>query len=56
MYEGIRWLTPDLIQLKKTLREAFNGKVQREEKAKGALETAKKFTWENSARKIINLI
>jgi glycosyltransferase involved in cell wall biosynthesis len=55
MYEGISWLTPDINQLKKMMREAFNNPEQVQRKGIQGVETAKQFTWENSAKQLINL-
>lgn len=55
-YEECKWLTPDITQLKKAMREAYNAKTSREEKGKKALEKAKEFTWDITAQKIVNLI
>jgi len=56
MYEETKWLTPDISELKQAMREAYDAKTSRKEKGKKALERAKEFTWENSAKKIVNLI
>jgi len=55
MYEGIKWLTPDLEELKKAMRDATNPNL-RQKKASEALKTARKHTWEQTANKIANLI
>lgn len=54
MYEGIKWLTPDLNQLKKNLREIYENKSWLN-KIDSSIETAKQFTWENSAKQLISL-
>lgn len=54
MYEEVQWLTPDINELKQAMREAYG--ETRKEKGQKALERAKEFTWENSAKKIVNLI
>ena len=56
MYEGIKWLTPDVVQLKKVMRMAYNSQKLVKELGQNAIKTAKEFTWENSAKKIVNLI
>jgi glycosyltransferase involved in cell wall biosynthesis len=48
-------LTPDINQLKKMMREAFNNPEQVQRKGIQGVETAKQFTWENSAKQLINL-
>ena len=58
LYEGVSWITPSIPELRKAMREAyfqwekeaFNKKVDK------CLETAKQFTWDNTAQKIVNLI
>lgn len=54
MYEGVRWLTPDIKELRKAMRDAYTTNL--DTKRQKALETAKQFTWDNSAIKIINLM
>jgi len=54
-YEGIKWLTPSIPELRKCMREAYNKPQSILKKGKKALETARKYTWEESAKKIINL-
>jgi len=54
-YEGVKWLTPDIQQLRNALREATDG-VQRKEKAEKSLETAKGYSWDLSAEKLMELI
>lgn len=56
LYEGIKWLTPDIKELKKAMREAFEDKKLTEEKGKEALKTASNMKWEDSAKKLYNLL
>lgn len=49
LYEGIRWLTPNISELRKAMRKAFSSDLS--EKSKKALETAKHWTWKNSAER-----
>ncbi len=56
MYEGCQWLTPDIMELRKALREAYENKEIVKKKAKQALETARKNSWDSTARKIVDLI
>jgi len=51
-YEETKWLTPDITQLKKAMREAY---ATHKEKGQKVLEVAKQFTWDSTAEKIINL-
>ncbi len=55
-YEETKWLTPDITQLKKAMREAYENGKTRKEKGEKALEKAKEFTWDITAQKIVNLI
>ena len=60
-YEGIKWLTPSVDELKKAMRTAYQSGdelCQNYKSGKGlkVLETAKEFTWDNSAQKIKELI
>lgn len=58
LYEGVKWLTPNIEKLKNAMRHAYEIRTttQFEQKQKAALETAKQFTWDNSAKIIINLM
>jgi len=53
-YEGIKWLTPNIEELKLKLRTATqsNLKSRKEE----AIKTANNFTWQKTAKKIVELI
>lgn len=56
-YEGIKWLTPDIKQLREAMRQAYEEKPEfMKIYSKTALVTAKEFTWEKTAQKVINLI
>ena len=56
MYEGIKWLTPDIADLRNRMRVAYENNKLREKKGKKALEDAKQLTWDNSAKQIVKLI
>lgn len=56
LYEGVKWLTPNITELRKVMREAYEIKDLIEIMLKHALETAKQFTWDNTAKKIMELI
>lgn len=56
LYEGVNWSKPNLIQLQKFMREAFDKKNLTKTKGAYALETALGFTWENTAKKILELV
>lgn len=55
-YEGIRWAEYDEKQCRELMRKAHEDKEQREAKGKNALETAKSLTWENTAKKIMEVL
>ncbi len=55
-YESIRWGLPNLIQLKKIMRDCFNNQELVKHKAIKALETTKDYTWYNSAKKLSEVI
>ena len=56
MYEGIKWLTPNIDKLKHALREAYTKPKLVSSKGIKALETSKSYTWAKTAEKIVNLI
>jgi glycosyltransferase involved in cell wall biosynthesis len=53
-YEGIKWLTPSITELRKAMREAYTSNL--EAKKKECLKVASKYTWEATAEKIKDLI
>ena len=55
-YEGISWIIPNIKLLKNCLREAYESPETVKQKGIKSLETAKEYTWENTAKKIIELI
>ena len=55
-YEGTKWLTPNINRLRTYMREATLLPNAIKVKSKNALETAKKFQWKHTAKKIYNLI
>ena len=56
MYEEIKWAVPDMEDLKLNLRWAYDNQDKIKEKGLQALEDSKKFTWDNSAKKILNIL
>lgn len=54
MYEGVCWITPNMDELKLAMREAYKNKSK--EKSKNALDTARKYTWDLTSKKILELI
>lgn len=58
-YEGIRWLTPSICELRMAMREAFTLGPESlifKEKQLNALNVAQMLTWDYTAKKIIELI
>lgn len=55
LYEGIKWLTPSIPELRKAMRQAYN-REHLKERISCALETAQKFTWDKSALLIQSLV
>ncbi len=56
-YEGIKWLTPDIKQLREAMRQAYEEKKELMDiYSKTALATAKLFTWNNTAKLIVSLL
>lgn len=53
-YEGIKWLTPSIPELRKAMREAYTNDLKN--KIDKSLEVARQMTWDNSAKKLIDLI
>ena len=56
MYEGISWLTPDIKELKKALRDAYIYPAGVVKMGLEALRIARQNTWDNTAKKICDLI
>lgn len=56
LYEGVKWATPDMEDLKLLMRSAFQNREKMKEFGKKARETAEKFTWKASAKKVINAL
>jgi glycosyltransferase involved in cell wall biosynthesis len=56
MYEETKWLTPDIKLIRESMREAYEHPQFCREKGILARTTAEQFTWEKSAKKLINLI
>jgi len=56
MYEGVKWAIPKMDFLKKSLRWAFENQDKIKEMGKQAEQDSKNFTWDNSAKKIIELL
>ena len=56
MYEGIKWLTPNITKLRSALRMAYMEPMNVIEKGKKALEAARLNSWDNTAKKIVDLI
>lgn len=57
MYEGIKWLTPSITELRKVMREAFElPRDLFDRKIQEGFATAKEFTWDSTAEKLLVLI
>ncbi len=55
-YEGTKWLTPSVSELRKAMREAYENKELLKEKGIKSLETSKLWTWDSTAKKVAELI
>ena len=55
-YEGIKWLTPDIIELRKILREIYENPEKARQKGCNGLKTALLNTWGESANKLMKLV
>lgn len=55
-YEGCKWLTPYIEELREVLKDAYSNQDKVWEKGNNALKTAKKMTWNNTADKILEII
>ncbi len=56
MYEGVRWASVDINDLQKQLRWAFENQDKIKEMGKQAEEDSKNWTWDISAKKIMDLL
>lgn len=56
MYEGIRWLTPSIAELRRCLRVCYDMPESVKGKGGNALDTAIENTWAKSADKLIGLV
>lgn len=55
-YEGIKWLTPNINLLKNVVLRASKQELEVLQKGAEALNTSKQFTWDETARKVKELI
>jgi len=53
MYEGIKWAVPDMIHLRKCMREAYENRDITRAKGLKALTDIQNFTWQNSSKTAI---
>jgi len=53
MYEGVEWAVPYIEHIKNEMRWCFNNQDKVKEMGKQALEDVKKWTWELSAKKLV---
>lgn len=56
MYEEVKWATPDIEDIKKQMRWCFDNQDKVKQMRLVALEDSKKWSWENSAKKLIKLV
>jgi glycosyltransferase involved in cell wall biosynthesis len=49
MYEGVKWQLPNIAELRRKMRYVFEHRDEAKAKGIKALETAKEWTWKNSA-------
>jgi glycosyltransferase involved in cell wall biosynthesis len=54
-YEGIKWLTPSIMELRNSMRDAFESEVLKMY-SDAALEKSKQLTWNETAFKIISTL
>ena len=55
MYEGTKWLTPSIKELRKALRDAYENKEDWKKKGQNAFVKALGESWNNTAKKIVSL-
>ena len=55
-YEGIKWITPNIQELRDALRDCHKNKKEWKLKGQNALERSREYTWDKTAQKIIDLI
>ena len=56
IYEGIRWLTPNIDELRKVMRYTYENPIKLKTMAPQCLKTAKTYTWDATATKIKDLL
>jgi glycosyltransferase involved in cell wall biosynthesis len=56
LYEGVKWLTPSIKELKKRMREAIQDIKGREKRSQNAILDAQNMTWDHTSKLITNLI
>ena len=56
MYENCEWATPDIKHLRQIMRTVYNDRDSLKEKGKCAKIKAKEFTWNNTAKKIMEVL
>ena len=55
-YEGCKWATPDLLDLRKWMRYAFEHQDEIKQMGEQAYKDAQLYTWENSAKKLLKVL
>ena len=56
VYEGNKWASPDILDLRKKLRYAFDHKNEMEKMGTKALLDSKQWTWNNSVKKLLKVL
>ncbi|MHA1876742.1 MAG: glycosyltransferase family 4 protein [Promethearchaeota archaeon] len=56
LYEGVKWLTPNIQELKKALRSSLESYKKTKEMGIQSLKKARKFTWRETAKSVYSLI
>ena len=56
IYRGAKWAYPDIEHLKKLMRYTYENREELKKKGKKAIQRMKKYTWQDSAKKILSII
>ncbi|MFB6089006.1 MAG: glycosyltransferase family 4 protein [Candidatus Aenigmatarchaeota archaeon] len=56
LYRETRWKVPRIDSIRKQMRRAYEDKKTYKKKSKNALKTAKKFTWDSTAKQVAKII
>jgi len=59
-YEEVKWAIPNMQQLKMEMRNCYENWIEKtdmiKDKSQKAIETAREFSWKNSAKKVIKIV